>query len=87
MPVTSLIATPPKPPFEDLMKDYGSAGLGVDFMDRHGFGQFYKKNGVSFHQYATDGSGRIFFTTPERLKTLEEAYYSQQPQRPTFSKR
>jgi curved DNA-binding protein len=55
--------------FEDLMKDSI-------------FGNFTKKRGFSFHQYATDGSGRIFFTTPED-ENLEEAYYTQQPQRPT----
>jgi curved DNA-binding protein len=65
--------------FEDLMKDYGSAGLGVDFMDSI-FGNFTKPRGFSFHQYATDGSGRIFFTTPED-ENLEETYYTQQPQR------
>ena len=67
--------------FEDLMKDYGNAGLNMDFMDSI-FGNFTKKRGFSFHQYATDGSGRIFFTTPED-ENLEEAYYTQQPQRPT----
>jgi DnaJ-class molecular chaperone len=45
------------------------------------FGNFTKPRGFSFRQYATDGSGRIFFTTPED-ENLEEAYYSQQPQRP-----
>jgi curved DNA-binding protein len=67
--------------FEDLMKDFGGAGLNVDFMDNI-FGNFTKKRGFSFHQYATDGSGRIFFTTPED-ENLEESYYSQQPQRPS----
>jgi DnaJ-class molecular chaperone len=63
------------------MKDFGGAGLNVDFMDNI-FGNFTKKRGFSFHQYATDGSGRIFFTTPED-ENLEESYYSQQPQRPS----
>ena len=67
--------------FEDLMKDFGGAGLGVDFMDSI-FGNFTKPRGFSFRQYATDGSGRIFITTPED-ENLEEAYYTQQPQRPT----
>jgi curved DNA-binding protein len=65
---------------EDLMRDFGGAGLNVDFMDSI-FGNFTKKRGFSFHQYATDGSGRIFFTTPED-ESMEEPYYSQQAQRP-----
>ena len=64
---------------EDLMRDFGGAGLNVDFMDSI-FGNFTKKRGFSFHQYATDGSGRIFFTTPED-ESMEEPYYSQQAQR------
>ena len=64
---------------EDLMRDFGGAGLNVDFMDEI-FGNFTKPRGFSFHQYATDGSGRIFFTTPED-ENLEESFYSQQPQR------
>jgi curved DNA-binding protein len=66
--------------FEDLMKDFGGAGLGVDFMDSI-FGNFTKPRGFSFRQYATDGSGRIFFSTPDD-ENLEETYYSQQAQRP-----
>jgi len=65
--------------FEDMMKDFGGAGLGVDFMDSI-FGNFTKPRGFSFHQYATDGSGRIFFTTPED-ESMEEPYYSRQAQR------
>ena len=52
----------------------------VDFLDGI-FGNFTKRRGFSFRQYATDGSGRIVFTTPED-ESLEEAYYSQQPRRP-----
>jgi curved DNA-binding protein len=67
--------------FEDLMKDFGGAGLGVDFLDGI-FGNFTKKRGFSFRQYATDGSGRIFFTTPDD-ENLEQPFYTQQPQRPS----
>jgi curved DNA-binding protein len=66
--------------FEESMKDFRGEGLSYDFLDGI-FGDFTKKRGFSFHQYATDGSGRIFFTTPDD-ENLEEAYYSQQPQRP-----
>ena len=66
---------------EDLMRDFGGQGLSYDFLDSI-FGDFTKKRGFSFHQYATDGSGRIFFTTPED-ESMEEQYYTQQPQRPT----
>jgi hypothetical protein len=45
------------------------------------FGNFTKKRNFSFHQYANDGSGRIFFTTPDD-ESMEEQYYTQQPQRP-----
>ena len=55
-------------------------GSAYDFLDNI-FGNFTKPRGFSFRQYATDGSGRIFFSTPED-ENLEEAYYSQQPQRP-----
>jgi len=65
--------------FEESLKDFGGAGLGYDFLDEI-FGNFTKPRGFSFHQYATDGSGRIFFTTPED-ENLEESYYTQQPQR------
>ena len=67
--------------FEDLMKDFGGAGLNIDFLDGI-FGNFTKKRNFSFRQYSTDGSGRIFFSTPDD-ENLEEAYYTQQPQRPT----
>jgi len=67
--------------FEESLKDFGGAGLGYDFLDEI-FGNFTKPRGFSFHQYATDGSGRIFFTTPED-ENLEESYYTQQPQRPS----
>ena len=65
---------------EDLMRDFGGAGLNIDFMDEI-FGNFTKPRGFSFRQYSTDGGGRIFFTTPED-ESIEQAYYSQQPQRP-----
>ncbi len=64
---------------EDLMRDFGGAGLSYDFLDEI-FGNFTKPRGFSFRQYATDGSGRMFFTTPED-ESIEQAYYSQQPQR------
>ena len=64
---------------EDMMRDFGGQGLSYDFLDSI-FGDFTKKRNFSFHQYATDGSGRIFFTTPED-ESMEEAYYTQQPQR------
>ena len=68
--------------FEDLMKDFGGAGLGFDFLDNI-FGNFTKRRGFSFRQYATDGrGGRIIFSMPED-GNLEEAYYSQRPQRPS----
>ena len=63
------------------MKDFGGAGLNFDFLDGI-FGNFTKQRGFSFRQYATDGRGRIFFSTPDD-ENLEEAYYTQQPQRPT----
>ena len=63
---------------EDLMRDIGGAGLSYDFLDGI-FGNFTKKRGFSFRQYATDGSSRIFFTTPDD-ESMEEPRYSQQPQ-------
>jgi curved DNA-binding protein len=66
--------------FEESLKDFGGAGLGTDFLDEI-FGNFTRPRGFSFRQYSTDGSGRIFFTTPED-ENLERAYYSQQPQNP-----
>jgi curved DNA-binding protein len=67
--------------FEDLMKDFGGAGLGYDFMDNI-FGNFTKRRGFSFRQYGNSGRGeRIIFSMPED-ENLEEAYYSRQPQRP-----
>ncbi|MDD5288383.1 MAG: DnaJ domain-containing protein, partial [Dehalococcoidales bacterium] len=67
--------------FEDLMKDFGGAGLGYDFMDNI-FGNFTRRRGFSFRQYGTGPRGeRIVFSTPDD-ENLEEAFYTQQPQRP-----
>ena len=65
--------------FEESMRDFGGAGLSYDFLDSI-FGNFTKKRGFSFRQYATDGNGRIIFTTPDD-ESMEEQFYSREPQR------
>ncbi len=46
--------------FEDLMKDFGSAGLGFGFLDDI-FGDFFKGKGVSFSFRSFGGPGGIRF--------------------------
>jgi curved DNA-binding protein len=51
--------------FEDLMKEFGGAGLKYDFLDNI-FGEFMRGRGFSFRQYGRGGGGqRIIFNVPE----------------------
>ncbi len=46
--------------FEDLMRDFGGAGLGSDFLSSI-FGSLFRGRGAGFKQASGDGTTRIFF--------------------------
>jgi len=46
--------------FEDVMKDFGGAGLNSDFLDSI-FGEMLRGRGGSFRQYSSPGGTRIFY--------------------------
>jgi len=60
--------------FEDLMHDFGGAGLGFDFLDNV-FGDFLKGRSFSFRQFSRGRGGpqRIIFNVP-RGSDLEEIF-------------
>jgi curved DNA-binding protein len=60
--------------FEDLMRDFGSAGLGLGFLDGI-FGDFLRGRNFSFRSYqgGRGRSGRIEFTVPPG-STIEEIF-------------
>ncbi len=59
--------------FEDLMKEFGGAGLKYDFLDGI-FGDFLKGRGFSFQQYGGGRGGqRIIFSVPDD-SNLEDIY-------------
>ena len=65
--------------FEDLMMEFGGAGLGYDFLDNI-FGDFLQGRGFSFRQYGSGRGGqRIIFSVPDD-SNLEDVYT--QAQRP-----
>ncbi len=65
--------------FEDLMGDFGGAGLGFDFLDNV-FGDFLRGRNFSFRQYGRGGGPqRVIFEVP-RGSNLEEMFG--QAQRP-----
>ena len=65
--------------FEDLMKDFGGAGLGYDFLDNV-FGDFLSGRNFSFHQYGRQGGRqRIIFNVPYGSNL--DSVFSQQTQR------
>ncbi len=65
--------------FEDLMRDFGGAGLGFDFLDDI-FGDFLRGTGFSFRNFGR--SGRIRFKTWPGGINLEEIFsQAQRPQR------
>jgi len=65
--------------FEDLMRDFGGAGLGFDFLDNI-FGNFLRGRNFSFRQYGRRGGPqRVIFEVP-RGSSLEEIFG--QAQRP-----
>jgi curved DNA-binding protein len=69
--------------FEDLMREFGGAGLGFDFLDNV-FGDFLRGRNFSFRQYGRQGGPqRIIFEVP-RGSTLEEIFgQAQRPPRRT----
>ena len=59
--------------FEDLMKDFGGAGLGYDFLDNV-FGDFLQGRGFSFRQFGRRGGPqRVIFNVPYG-SNLEEMF-------------
>lgn len=59
--------------FEDLMQDFGGAGLGFDFLDNI-FGDFLRGRNFSFRQYGRRGGPqRIIFNVP-RGRNVEEIF-------------
>ncbi len=60
--------------FEDVIHDFGGAGLGFDFLDNV-FGDFLQGRSFSFRQFSGRGSGpqRIIFNVP-RGSNLEEIF-------------
>ena len=59
--------------FEDLMQDFGGAGLGFDFLDNV-FGDFLRGRNFSFRQYGRRGGPqRIIFNVP-RGRNVEEIF-------------
>ncbi len=47
--------------FQDVMQDFGGAGLNADFLDQI-FGEMARGRGGSFRQYGSPGGTRIFFS-------------------------
>ncbi len=68
--------------FEDLMKDFGGAGLGFGFLDDI-FGELFKGKGVSFRVFSTGfgGPGGVKFETPTGINLDEILRQAQRPQR------
>ena len=67
--------------FEDLMQDFGGAGLGFDFLDSI-FGDFLKGRDFSFRQFGRGSdSQRIIFEVP-RGQNIEEVF-AQAQRRPS----
>jgi len=67
--------------FEDLMREFGGAGLGFDFLDNV-FGDFLHGRNFSFRQYGRRGGPqRIIFEVP-RGSNLEDVY-TQAQRRPS----
>jgi len=65
--------------FEDLMQDFGGAGLGFDFLDNV-FGDFLRGRNFSFRQYGRRGGPqRIIFNVP-RGRNVEEIFGQAQRQ-------
>jgi curved DNA-binding protein len=66
--------------FEDVMRDFGGAGLGFDFLDGI-FGDFLKGRNFTFRTFRTGprGQARVEFNTPEGAG-IEEIFG--RPQRP-----
>jgi len=60
--------------FEDLMKDFGGAGLGFDFLDNI-FGDFLKGRGFSFRKFSRGSGGRrgVRFKIPRGIN-LEDIF-------------
>jgi curved DNA-binding protein len=66
--------------FEDLMREFGGQGLGVDFLDQV-FGDFLRGRRFSFRRYGTQGgSGRIIFNVPEDQEI--NGFFGGHPSRP-----
>ena len=59
--------------FEDLMKDFGGAGLGFDFLDNI-FGDFLKGSGFSFRKFSRGSGGRrgVKNSTKVRLRNARQ---------------
>jgi curved DNA-binding protein len=64
--------------FEDLMHDFGGAGLGFDFLDGV-FGDFLHGRNFTFRQYGRGpgGPGRVHFNVP-RGSTPDNPFYQAQ---------
>jgi curved DNA-binding protein len=65
--------------FEDVMRDFGGAGLGFDFLDGI-FGDFLKGRNFTFRTYRTGpgGQSRVEFNVPEGAG-IEEIFGRPQP--------
>ena len=64
---------PTQSTFEDLMQDFGGAGLGLDFLDNI-FGDFLRGRNFSFRQFGRRGGPqRIIFEVP-RGSNIEEVF-------------
>ncbi len=66
--------------FEDLMKDFGGAGLRFDFLDDI-FGELFRGKGFSFKVFSTGAPGDIRFETPTGINLDEILRQAQRPQR------
>ncbi len=67
--------------FEDLMKDFGGAGLRFDFLDDI-FGEVFKGRGVSFKVFGSGvGPAGAKFETPTGISLDEILRQAQRPQR------
>jgi DnaJ-class molecular chaperone len=68
--------------FEDLMKDFGGAGLGFDFLDNI-FGESLRSTGFTFRTFGRGFGGRrgMRFETPGGINLEEIFGRAQRPQR------
>lgn len=66
--------------FEDLMKDFGGAGLRFDFLDDI-FGEIFRGKGFSFRVFSTGGPGGVEFGAPGGISLDEILRQAQKPQR------